>query len=553
MNNDSKNHSNKNDEFVLQSKHLSWVVLVFGFLLTSIVSWYEYNREKDLEEKKFNSHCDEIIGKINERFNDYGRALVSGTALFAVQKKVTREEWNVFINYRHLEKDLPGFQGIGYSEYITPAEVKQHTLKIQKQGFPNYRIRPEGLRDAYTSIIYLEPFKERNLRAFGFDMFSEAVRRKAMELARDTGSITLSGKVHLVQETDRDIQAGILIYSPVYKKGLPIGNIKERHQAISGWVYSPYRMTDLINGIFPRKAELENIYQTHLKIYDDKKLDHENLLFECHPEDENNRWPAIIFTKTIPLKINGHTWTIVLTQTDSKDFVIKQRIVWITLTAGFCISLLLFALVRSLSNSRAEVYRQAEKLTKELSESERKFRTLFESSIDGIYLLSSKGKIILVNESFALMHGYSVMDLFLKDIREILGPANKKITPEFFQKMAIGETIMAEVEDKCMDGHIVTLEVSLIAIEYNNEKHILAIHRDVSEFKEQQILLAETERVGHVGGWEFNIDSKKQKWTDEVYNIHEVDTTFEPTVENGINFYTENSRKLVKKISSNGN
>ncbi|MBF0428785.1 MAG: CHASE domain-containing protein [Magnetococcales bacterium] len=37
-------------------------------------------------------------------------------------------------------------------------------------------------------IIYLEPFKDRNLRAFGYDMLSEPVRRAAMGMARDSGA-----------------------------------------------------------------------------------------------------------------------------------------------------------------------------------------------------------------------------------------------------------------------------------------------------------------------------------------------------------------------------
>jgi two-component system cell cycle sensor histidine kinase/response regulator CckA len=51
-----------------------------------------------------------------------------------------------------------------------------------------------------TSITHIEPFTGRNLRAFGFDMYSEPVRRAAMEAARDTGAAALSGKVVLVQE-----------------------------------------------------------------------------------------------------------------------------------------------------------------------------------------------------------------------------------------------------------------------------------------------------------------------------------------------------------------
>ena len=38
----------------------------------------------------------------------------------------------------------------------------------------------------------------------------------------------------------------------------------------------------------------------------------------------------------------------------------------------------------------------------------------------------------------------------------------------------------------------------------------------------------------------------EQTWTDEIYNIHEVDFNFNPNVENGINFYTAESRPLVE-------
>ena len=46
----------------------------------------------------------------------------------------------------------------------------------------------------YTSIIYIEPFEGRNLRAFGYDMFTEAIRRKALETARDSNTVMLTPK-----------------------------------------------------------------------------------------------------------------------------------------------------------------------------------------------------------------------------------------------------------------------------------------------------------------------------------------------------------------------
>ncbi len=65
--------------------------------------------------------------------------------------------------------------------------------------------------------------------------------------------------------------------------------------------------------------------------------------------------------------------------------------------------------------------------------------------------------------------------------------------------------------------------------------------------KKSQRLLAETERVGKVGGWEFDVDTRRQTWTEEVYNIHEVDLTYKPTVEVGVNFYTPASRPIIER------
>jgi CHASE1-domain containing sensor protein len=90
--------------------------------------------------------------------------------------------------------------------------LPQHIQKIRQEGFPGYKICPEGDREIYSSIIYLEPFSDRNLRAFGYDMFSEPVRRKSMEQARDTNIAALSGKITLVQETGKQVQAGNLMY-----------------------------------------------------------------------------------------------------------------------------------------------------------------------------------------------------------------------------------------------------------------------------------------------------------------------------------------------------
>ena len=80
----------------------------------------------------------------------------------------------------------------------------QHVAQVRADGFPNYRIKPPGPRDVVTAITHILPLDERNLRAVGYDMFSEPVRRAAMAAARDGNQAVATGKVTLVQEGAQD-------------------------------------------------------------------------------------------------------------------------------------------------------------------------------------------------------------------------------------------------------------------------------------------------------------------------------------------------------------
>lgn len=98
----------------------------------------------------------------------------------------------------------------------------------------------------FSTSIYLEPFTGDNLRAFGYDMFSEPVRQEAMQRAGDSGRAALSGMVTLIQESPGEGQPGFLIYNPIYRKGMPLATVDERRAALLGFAYSPFRAQALL-------------------------------------------------------------------------------------------------------------------------------------------------------------------------------------------------------------------------------------------------------------------------------------------------------------------
>ncbi|MEI9478209.1 MAG: PAS domain S-box protein, partial [Deltaproteobacteria bacterium] len=73
--------------------------------------------------------------------------------------------------------------------------------------------------------------------------------------------------------------------------------------------------------------------------------------------------------------------------------------------------------------------------------------------------------------------------------------------------------------------------------------------RKLSEeaLKRSQRLLEDTQILGKVGGWEFDIDTRQQTWTEEVYRIHELDLSHNINIAEGVNFYTPVSRPIIER------
>ena len=71
--------------------------------------------------------------------------------------------------------------------------------------------------------------------------------------------------------------------------------------------------------------------------------------------------------------------------------------------------------------------------------------------------------------------------------------------------------------------------------------------KSAEALQKSQDLLAQAEKLGKIGGWEFDMETKQQTWTETVYDIHELDSTGRMTVDQGVNFYTPASRPIIDR------
>jgi diguanylate cyclase (GGDEF)-like protein len=404
---------------VFRGKWMAWIVLLASLAVT-FFAWYLARGEVlERANDRFVFRTKTIESALHARLQACAFLLQSGAGLFAGSEEVTRAEWRTYVTALQIDKHYPGVQGLGFSKRILPAEKKAHIRQVRAEGFPDYDIHPDGERPEYTSIIFLEPFDWRNQRAFGYDMFSEPTRKEAMVMARDTGSPALSGKVTLLQETAEDVQAGFLMYLPVYRKGeVPI-TPEQRRETLTGYVYSPFRMNDFMQGLLIEKREY-----VELQIFDGDEPLKEALLYPGGDMDSliSHSGHGHFATCQSILEYAGRRWLLVFTSSPYFEETIDDGQVNRILLLGIIISLLLFSVVLSLTKSRNQALSLAA-MTLDLEKSNLGLRR----EIEERKLAEEK---ILHLASFPRLNPNPVIELGSAGDVSFLNPAAERMFPE---------------------------------------------------------------------------------------------------------------------------
>ena len=388
---------------------VAWGMLAFT-LLVQLVVWQSLRTNEDrAARQQFQMLGEKVTEAIRKRLRDHEQILLGGAGLFDAVENVSREQWRTYVERLLLPDRYPGIQGVGFSQAIPQAERDAHVARMRAQGYPDYDIHPPGQRELYTSIVYLEPFLRRNLAAFGYDMYSEPTRRRAMQRAAQLGETSITGKVTLLQETHGKVQAGVLLYVPVYRPSKPLTTPEQRMQALRGFVYSPYRVEDLMRGIL-RAADLP----LALHIYASPGEEPEHLLYASSeaPEPGSAR-----FSQLQQLELYGQTWTLRMDSRPEFDerFHSNEALVF---GLGLGLSLLVFFLTSSLALRHSRAQALANEMTRHIRQSkhdlrlsEERLSLALKGSNDGLWDLDLEAGSMFASPRAWEMLGYRPNEL----------------------------------------------------------------------------------------------------------------------------------------------
>ena len=363
-----KNKKDAGNELSISPLLLALVVFVCAVGVTVLLWWFVLQGVRQKDSERFSQDVQKISEIITSQLGTYRNAFGGISGLFAASGTITRSEWESYTGAFNLAQNYPGVRGISFVAHVVPENKVSHIRSVRAEGFPDYNIFPAGDRTEYDPVTYIEPFDEYNQRAFGFDIFSDLVRRTAIERARDSGKPTLTGKITLIQEKDPQAPPGFLLIVPVYKKVAPHETTTDRRNAIIGYVTAPFRVDQLIDNLKSRFNP-----NVAFAIYDGSALQHggEKNAALMYTSDQSsftlNPSYSPVIKRTVTVAAIDYPWVVSFVSTPSfgsDNF--QHTLLFGILGLGTLASVFLAFLVYSLTTERVRALSYAEATTKDL-------------------------------------------------------------------------------------------------------------------------------------------------------------------------------------------
>lgn len=221
------------------------IALAIGIATSSIVN----TSNEMAAQAQFEQLADEISNGVDTKISEHLLILRSTASYFSTSAStIDSKSFKHFISGLDIRELYSGVQAIGFALLIKNGDEKQAASIIDQSYGIERAIRPVAGGETRTPVIFIEPSEGRNLGALGYDMFSDAIRRKAMTTAMESGEPTATEPLTLITEVGLEQQHGFLVYLPVIAKS-PFLQSDEPELDFSGFIYAPFRAGDFHNAV----------------------------------------------------------------------------------------------------------------------------------------------------------------------------------------------------------------------------------------------------------------------------------------------------------------
>ncbi|MBL6987582.1 MAG: PAS domain S-box protein [Methylobacter sp.] len=472
--------------------------IIAMFALTTAAVFYESKNESERLMLAFNKQALELKVALESSVSNHMNALYSIESFYSASKAVDREEFRTFV--AQLLGKLPGIQALGWNPLILGSERHAFELSVRSEGYPGFQISEQDAdeqiviaesRPAYVPVSYIEPYKGNEI-ALGYDVYSDPVRREAIDRARDSGELATTTQVILIQE--RRNQHGILTFMPIYRNGFPHKTREDRRRNISGYLVAVFQggdiVTEALNGL-----DREGL---SYRLIDESAPFGKRLIFSS--DNQELKAPALqetgLFGRNLTLMseivipVGGRQWHFVVTPTQAYLAAHRSNHAWLILLAGLMLTSIVgvFAMV---SSGRGSILRRlVEERTSALAQSEERLRSTFEAAPIGVANVSVDGRFLEVNQGFCDIIGYSRDELLAMTYKQLTQPDYHLSEVDKIKQVLAGKMPGFSLEKQYVrkDGGLVwaNLSVKLIRHPDGAPDHFVAVVDNIDRRKQAE-------------------------------------------------------------------
>jgi PAS domain S-box-containing protein len=462
---------------LLRQSALPLLVLLIALAATAAVAYSLKSQAERDAAADFEADAHQVAEALTDRMRANEDTLRAVGALFATMSVVTRDDWRRFVDRLSPLGDDSDLDMLGFGKRFGPRELTALERQMQAQDLPDFRVWPDGARDEYLSVTFIEPFSSATRPLLGYDLLTNAQSRSAIDRATRTGGVSVSSR-WTVQGDVPQSQATVLMFAPVYPRDTENG--PANGQQILGYVFAALQCDDLMDEVLH-----DSVANIGLAVYDEARASADSRLYA------NARARAVIgarskpaFDTAIPVTVGGREWTLHFFSEPYAKAVPGSQAAIVALAAGIPLSFLLFGTVWSQTTLRARAVRIAEDMTQSL----RAQAGLLDLTHDGVLLRDRHDVIRYWNRGASDLYGYSAAEAIGRTVEELLHTRFPEPRDEIWREIEATGRWNGELVHTRRDGTeiIVASRWAAQRDAHGAIEAILETNNDVSEHRREQ-------------------------------------------------------------------
>ena len=191
-----------------------------------------------------------------------------------------------------------------------------------------------------------------------------------------------------------------------------------------------------------------------------------------------------------------------------------------------------------------------EEVREKLNESMERYKLLSSNSADLICLHDLEGNYEFISPSIERILGYTYQELLGKNHYSLIHEDDIEFLREGpHQQLREGElvpNIQYRIRNKNSEYIWFESSVTPVIGDEGYPIQLQSVSRDINDRKRLELLFAQAQEMANVGGWEFELETGKLFWTDEVYRIHDEEVGSEIDVSKGVSYFPGEAKDKIE-------